>query len=406
MATFAHRGDIKITYFAEDGSPTTQYFPWHKVNWRDTNNVVDGRLVFRFGRFVSSRFGITNAVAIRKSLGANTGYGTRGLALPDKKYVSISPTTDCSPSEYTFAESVAQIAALTGRADTKAYERFYRGRHGLHTGNAALGVSLGSFRQSYEMIAKRSMSVHDTLRRVEVGLQKNPKKVAALRRRYQLKEELIADDILEYQFGWIPLLEDISNSFHVLSKDVSAKPHYHSARGGVTHEWTGMVPTGVQATREVWLKSSVSSTMSAVIRVDNPNLWLANQLGLVNPFVVAYDLVPWSFVAGMFVNVNSLLLSLTDEVGLSILDECVTRTGRALVTDDWNDTRMSKGKYPYSHVKVWKTYYSKVRETRTSLKPSVQYKIPKSSLDLAVTASSLVVQRFRNINRLLKIPFS
>ena len=52
--------------------------------------------------------------------------------------------------------------------------------------------------------------------------------------------------------------------------------------------------------------------------VSNPNLFLANQLGFVNAGVVAWDVVPFSFVLDWFVNVGQFLAAFTDFWGLTI----------------------------------------------------------------------------------------
>lgn len=56
----------------------------------------------------------------------------------------------------------------------------------------------------------------------------------------------------------------------------------------------------------------------AEVAVSNPNLWLANQLGLINPGTIALELVPFSFVFGWFVNLEQVISSMTDLYGLTL----------------------------------------------------------------------------------------
>jgi hypothetical protein len=57
--------------------------------------------------------------------------------------------------------------------------------------------------------------------------------------------------------------------------------------------------------------------MAVDVRVDNPNLHLAQQLGFINPLSVAWELVPFSFVVDWFGNVGQVLASFSDFAGLS-----------------------------------------------------------------------------------------
>lgn len=52
--------------------------------------------------------------------------------------------------------------------------------------------------------------------------------------------------------------------------------------------------------------------------VTNPNSFLANQLGLLNPASVLWEITPWSFVFDYFVNVSDFLSSFTDTVGIRL----------------------------------------------------------------------------------------
>ena len=55
----------------------------------------------------------------------------------------------------------------------------------------------------------------------------------------------------------------------------------------------------------------------AMVVVNNPNLFLANKLGM-SPLAVAWDLIPWSFVVGMFFNQGQLLRNLTAYAGVTV----------------------------------------------------------------------------------------
>jgi len=139
-------------------------------------------------------------------------------------------------------------------------------------------------------------------------------------------------------------------------------------------------------------------TYCADAYVDNPNLWLANRLGLINPATVIWDLIPWSFVVNMFVNVNQMVSSVTDEVGLNISNRSVTQTARVVVEclnyDPDPDYGTSFARY---YIK------NKNRVVGSAPKIGFQFKLPQVNWELAVIATSLVVQKFKRVNDLIRV---
>lgn len=62
------------------------------------------------------------------------------------------------------------------------------------------------------------------------------------------------------------------------------------------------------------------------MRVTNPNFALANQLGLINPGTVAWEIVPFSFLVDWFIPVGAWLNSFTDILGYDVLYPFTTTT--------------------------------------------------------------------------------
>jgi hypothetical protein len=71
--------------------------------------------------------------------------------------------------------------------------------------------------------------------------------------------------------------------------------------------------------------------MGAYISVDNPNVALLEMLGLLNPLSIAWELVPWSFVADWMFNISGYLDSWSAFAGLG-LQEAYTTKGQ---TTNW-----------------------------------------------------------------------
>jgi hypothetical protein len=137
------------------------------------------------------------------------------------------------------------------------------------------------------------------------------------------------------------------------------------------------------------------------VNVSNPNAYLLNQLGLINPAEVIWDLIPWSFLFGAVSNMNALLSSFTAEVGLTVTNRSTTFTG---------ENTMSLFRW-YRPVKTapmstaMSSRFSK-RKTRTvgSFTPvQFRFKAPVGDWETVLIQSSLLVQRFQKINKLIRI---
>ena len=184
--------------------------------------------------------------------------------------------------------------------------------------SAGLGVDFAEAHQSIRMMEQRGIQMVSFLRRLRkldfvgaarvIGLTRVPPKVSARKR--------LASNFLEFHFGWEPLVKDVFASIDVLQhpfKDVEVRSSDSSQFSRKTLNDTGGGFVGKSL--EV---SNVRCRMGMAFSVTNPNLHLADQLGLVNPLSIAEELVPFSFVADWFVNVSQVIGSLTDFLGLTV----------------------------------------------------------------------------------------
>jgi len=272
--------------------------------------------------------------------------------------------------------------------ENEAYARF-QGK--LRKGSASLGVTAASWKQSRDMIVNRSNHFRRTLDSSIAALEKNPGALKRLRR----EREPLAGQVLEYEFGWAPLVQDMRAALTTVCKDGNPDEWITSrARGNVS------LRSGSISDRVVVSWDGIyRTTYNARVEITNPNLWLLNRLGLINPGVVIWDLIPWSFVVNMFLNVNSMVGAITDEVGLSFSGQNVTYSsllGREVL-------RGQNGLHGtnWSFVRTLKKYKS--RTVGSSLAPNWQVKVPELNWELAVIATSLVVQRIQKLNKLIRV---
>lgn len=186
-----------------------------------------------------------------------------------------------------------------------------------------------------------------------------------------------SNSFLEAHFGWEPVIRDIYNSAKLLSDPIPyGRVKAHSSKLRQFSKGTNGALQGEHA-----LECQV--VCGCNVRVSSPNLFLANQLGLINPAQVLWDAIPWSFVVGWFVNIDQFLAQFTDLAGLTIEQPYYT-----IFTKD-----VCKARYP-SWNTSWAAEAVSVRRTTGSL-PEVTLKLSPFRLSpvRAATAISLLLQQ-------------
>lgn len=302
-----------------------------------------------------------------------------------------------SGSEYDDVASSARVSA-----SNRAYAALVQA---VRSGDAGLGVTIASYKQSYEMISARAGQIRRLARKAEITadeINRSRRRRKAEWRRAKRRgvptkwrpADFLpvgsANIFLEGLFGWLPLYGSITSAIEVLTGDTPYERVSRSRKVTKRFPWKdfpGFDPGFLS--QDVLL--TVRCNQSAVFRINNPNAWLANQMGLINPGVVAWDLVPWSFVVNMFVNVNSMMNRFTDFYGLEVSGASTTRR------EDYFETSVFKkilwGGRPYylQDSRVFNNY-SKVRTLGLTF-PQLEFRLPPLSLSTAVMAVSLMVQQ-------------
>lgn len=144
----------------------------------------------------------------------------------------------------------------------------------------------------------------------------------------------ISQNFLEFEYGWKPLFKDLVESADLLTTftdlDIplfgSAKDFIHR----VTQE--NAYAPGISTRTTTTIDGELGVRMGAVARIVNPNLFLANQLGVID-FALPWKLIPFSFVVDWFVNVEQVISSISDWYGVQLLTPYTTRFSRG--TREW-----------------------------------------------------------------------
>lgn len=209
-------------------------------------------------------------------------------------------------------------------------------------GTRAQGLTaVAEWRKTVDMIDNRAMQLLRAAKKLRKGnlpgfareLGIKPK-----RRHEKMSPKKVSQNAgglwLEYWLGWAPTVGDIGNAIDVLQ----SAPPWEKIHGSGTcvKVFNNSVhyPGWLRITD--YARTKVSVRLGAKVRCSNPNLFLANQLGFVNPAATAWELVPLSFIVNWFVTVQEFLEQFTTFVGLDVEHPYTTIFGTASGT--YNET--------------------------------------------------------------------
>jgi len=122
---------------------------------------------------------------------------------------------------------------------------------------------------------------------------------------------------LEFHFGWEPLMKDIEASLDIFNNPMWNKVGLPVKGYGQESDTVGPSSHPNFAIRSYYTFSS-GVVLRARVKVVDADIHRLEQLGLLNPAVLAWELVPFSFVVDWFVNVGNYLAGMTDFMGLEL----------------------------------------------------------------------------------------
>lgn len=276
--------------------------------------------------------------------------------------------------------------------ESRSYAKF---RRKLYQGSASLGVTLGSYKQSREMIVKR----FNTLRSFATSVLSRRTIQDALRAGRKLSPRDASSLHLEVVFGWVPLLEDIHKAATTV---IQTAPAYEWVKSSARSNQTfSKFVSNNYGEGKTFAEFNVKHTRGAEVVVSNPNVWLAERAGLLNPVSVAWDIVPWSFVVNMFLNTGQLVNTITDFAGLDILNGYTTKSARGVAS--WSVEKWDKYPSEFPGRLLYYTCNEKYTELNPVSRPRLQFKVPNANWELAAIAASLFTQKASGIFGLINL---
>lgn len=193
----------------------------------------------------------------------------------------------------------ATVKALMKIADTKAN----------------VLVALKEASKTSDLILDRAKRIHDAYVSFRRG---NLKKVAY---HLGLTKATVHKTWLEYKYGWTPLLLEVKGAAELYAqKDLGGRPQRFTVTG-ISVDETKMAENGAL---EGWSSMSrqISYTRKCKIKVwcevTNPHFSAMQQIGITNPLLYAWEVIPFSFVFDWFVSVGDYLTALTALQGITV----------------------------------------------------------------------------------------
>lgn len=276
--------------------------------------------------------------------------------------------------------------SLLEAAYAQAYDRFW-GKLGAR---AEMLMNLVELNSSLLMAARRLRQINDIAKDLKrFRLVDGFEKVTGLygasasenTSRWRKRREELSNSYLETTFGWLPIIDDLKNVVDVFTGENEWRVRGRASRGA-PFERTDFGP------REGAIVCRYE--IGGDVKITNPNVFLANQLGLLNPQVTLWDAVPGSFMLDWFLPVGKFLRSMTNEYGVEVSNCYITQstTGTSYGVHD--------GRFGTA-----RGFFMNRVPVSSIPRPSLmaRSKLPQASLWHVATLSALAEQSLRRIFR-------
>lgn len=184
----------------------------------------------------------------------------------------------------------------------------------MKDGSVNLGVAFAERNATARLLGDTATTISKAVRQLRRGNVKDAARALGVGSRRQTGNSTI-ERWLELQYGWKPLLQDVYGSCDALSKRVG--DHWR-----VTAKATVKVDVDVEKTYDVFpypVRVRATGLDSCMVRIDampsNDLVISLSQLGILNPALVAWELVPFSFVLDWMLPIGDYLDSLDAMIG-------------------------------------------------------------------------------------------
>jgi len=228
------------------------------------------------------------------------GSGAWGFSRTDADNASIYPFTTDAHAQF--------VDNDRNRARTECLDK-------INSARVALGEDLATLHQTVTLTAK----TFSKMARAIYAVRRKDFRTAA-KELGLTSTKGIAENFLEYQFGWKPLAQDIYHGVQLIKNH--SGPLVMRASREIKNTWTGTKLSGNPAgsfTRNVEFHGNTTHKCVLWGVVQDNFLVTARAIGVHDPLELAWELIPWSFVVDWMLPVGNFLSALSGTAGLSFL---------------------------------------------------------------------------------------
>lgn len=177
------------------------------------------------------------------------------------------------------------------------------------------GEAIAEGRETVSMLAKSASTLVKAVLAARKGQWWKVPKLLGVPRKRLRNGATASEKWLAYQYGWLPLMGDIYDSYELFKKGLTKGPQLFSAVRNIRREETTSGNSTFQG-------ASIKVLNKAKIwyRISDSDLSAFHQLGLINPLEVAWAIVPFSFVVDWFLPVGNVLEALSARIGITFVD--------------------------------------------------------------------------------------
>lgn len=230
--------------------------------------------------------------------------------------------------------------------------------HGFNA--AVFGAEFG---KTVEMFANSAIRLNRSIRALKrgrireaweaLGLSYAPRSKNDPRNRF-LPSNVRVDDrtasgrmsnaLLEVQYGWRPLVNDLDSAAKKFASNTALKPPTFRITAGAarTVATKGGVPGNARQGGYAWTHTVELQLRHMVkFRVSDELIAHAASYGFTNPMLVIHEVIPLSFVLDWFINVGGWLQNFSTFHGLQFLDGCTSSKGFTTISrvyPGWSDS--------------------------------------------------------------------
>lgn len=196
---------------------------------------------------------------------------------------------------------------------------------------------------------------------------------------------------LENVYGWQPLLSDI---YSVMNDQISDPPPFrhkvavYKSYPAVGETLKKVIPTPGLTLNTTWkIHPYYRTTIQADIKVKDPSVAFAQTMGLTNPMLLAWELLPYSFVVDWFLPIGPWLEAQQALLGLSVSNPAVTKTTFYYA----EGATISSGISPYKMNGTGQSRLVERRKTRSLTLPSLPLPKLKNPVSVGHTLNAIAL---------------